>query len=223
MTSARSLLAGAEVVLDRTVVLDGVKLVHPATETVPLYQGGMGPKMVRLAGEVADGMIVPLLAQPDYIRWVRQELALGAARAERTHRHDLVVFVFLSVDADARRARDGVRELTAFYLHEISKVTALPSEYGLTGEMRELAQQGVAALARLLEKRWPEDLVAVGDPDHCVAQIRRYFEAGADSVVLYPMPPDHAEEVIRIVAAEIMPQLALDQPEDLHDQKGRLV
>lgn len=56
--------------------------------------------------------------------------------------------------------------------------------------------------------RWLDDLMVAGDPDECAAKIRRYLEAGADSVVLFPMPSERAGKVVRLAAQEVFPRLS---------------
>jgi alkanesulfonate monooxygenase SsuD/methylene tetrahydromethanopterin reductase-like flavin-dependent oxidoreductase (luciferase family) len=58
-TALRSLLAGEELTTDgRYVRLDHVRLDWPPDQPPPLYLGGSGPKSLRLAAELGDGVLL---------------------------------------------------------------------------------------------------------------------------------------------------------------------
>jgi alkanesulfonate monooxygenase SsuD/methylene tetrahydromethanopterin reductase-like flavin-dependent oxidoreductase (luciferase family) len=207
ITVVRALLNGEEVVhAGETFSLSGVHLAHPVPGGVPLYQGGMAPKMVQLAGEISDGAIVPLMCSPSYVSWVREQLAIGQARRSTpAPEQSVTVFVFLSIDETAAAARNAVRETVAFYLYELSKVKALPESYGIPQLFKEASEEGFEAVGGALDDAWPDELMAVGDPAHCAQRIHDYFQAGANSVVLYPMPASRSEQLIQAVGDELLP------------------
>ena len=91
------------------VDLDDVEIdiVHGdrSPKDVPIYIGATGMKMMELAGEIADGVVLNYLVGPGYNREAMERLASGAARAGRTvddiDRPQLVV-CSLDDDRDAR-------------------------------------------------------------------------------------------------------------------------
>lgn len=82
---------------------------------VPIYLGAMGPKMLRLAGAVADG-VLPLLFPPEHFATVRPLVAAGAAVAGRSMENiDLAACIWVSLSDDARAAESVLREKIAYY------------------------------------------------------------------------------------------------------------
>ena len=82
LVTLRALLAGETVTHSGTVLnLRGLQLVGRPL-AVPLYSAALGPQMLRLAGELADGVSLNWTA-PSMRPWVREEIAKGAARADR--------------------------------------------------------------------------------------------------------------------------------------------
>ena len=80
--------------------LDKVALDWPAAEPSPLVIGGRGPKTVRLAGEIADGVILDSVLTVDQIREACTWAAESRAAAGRTDEpFDVVVFVELDPTA----------------------------------------------------------------------------------------------------------------------------
>jgi 5,10-methylenetetrahydromethanopterin reductase len=208
VTTVRTLLAGEEVSGEHgPFSFDRIRLTHPVPDAVPpLWMGVSGPNMLRLAGEVADGVIVSVMAGVDYIRWARERIAEGAAAAGRADvRHGMTVFTFMCVDDDdPRRARAAVRHRLAYYLagRPDSPVTRA---YGITEELQRLAQGGPEQVERDMPEAWVDDLAVSGDAAECAEKIDRLLDAGADTVALFPSPVDRAEDIIRRTGETVLP------------------
>src|SRR5687767_7987351 len=85
LVTLRALLAGQEVTYDGpTVRLHRLKLEVNAPRT-PVILGALGPRMLQLAGEAADGVGLNWCA-PEQIAWSRDRIAEGAALVGRDPR-----------------------------------------------------------------------------------------------------------------------------------------
>jgi 5,10-methylenetetrahydromethanopterin reductase len=94
-------------------------LRFPARPT-PIYLGAMGPHMLRLAGEVADG-VLPLLFPPEHYFTVRPLIEAGlAARGPAAPDFDLAACLWVSLSDDAAAARRALAEKVAYYGHALS-------------------------------------------------------------------------------------------------------
>jgi alkanesulfonate monooxygenase SsuD/methylene tetrahydromethanopterin reductase-like flavin-dependent oxidoreductase (luciferase family) len=208
VTTVRALLDGQEVTLDgRCFTLDRVRLTYVPDAPVPLYTGVLGPKMMRLSGEIADGNVLSVLSMPAYVRWARERVEEGARAAGRTGQRGLTAFAFFAVGADGVRAKRELRPSVAFYLAAGGR-NALTDAYGISEELEAmLAAGGATAVEREMPDRWLDDLAVAGDPDECAEKVRRLLDAGADSVVLFPMPSERSEEMVRVGAADVLPRV----------------
>lgn len=205
LEALRGLLAGEEVTFEgKSFFLDRIALNYPPISPVPLYLGGVNPRMLRLAGASADGSIVAILSGPKYVKWACEQFAAGAEEVGRTDQHRVVVFTFFSADKDRRQARDRVKRLLAWYFHECIQTPALFDPYGITDMLREMARGGPRGIEREMPDEWFEEFAVVGDPDECAERIRQLIEAGADSVALYPMPGSHSVEMVRLAGEEVL-------------------
>ena len=92
--AVRDLLHARRVDVDgRYVRLDGVALDWPPAQPPPLLLGARGPKTLRLAGELADGVILDQAVTPDDVRAARAEVDAGRAAAGRTDPYQVVLYI----------------------------------------------------------------------------------------------------------------------------------
>jgi len=200
--ATRRLLAMERVTFHGDFVhLDDVEIdiVHGdrSPKAVPIYVGATGMKMMELAGEIADGVVLNYMVSPSYNARALDALAAGAARAGRSvpdlDRPQLVV---CSLDEDREAALDRARELLTQYLGQqphIMKASGV--DPGLIEEIgKVLTWPAGADEIRRAMKLVPDDAVqmisAAGTPDECRAKVREYVDAGCTCPILYPLGDD---------------------------------
>ncbi len=106
-TALYALLQGETVTTHgRYVHLDEVALDWPPAVVPPLLVGGIRPRTVALAGELADGLIIPGGVSPDDVRTSVRQFHAGrtAAGAAAAGPADIVVFVSVPADGPAAAA-----------------------------------------------------------------------------------------------------------------------
>jgi len=164
---------------------------EPESSRVPVYLSASGPKMVRLAGEVSDGVGIGIMSSVKFVRdIVRPNARVGAITAGRDP--DALAFpmaAMVSINSDVESARDATRRSICKLFHPI------PHPY-YDSQLRQLGfGDFVDQAAQLMpEKRLREamDLVPdevidtmtiTGNVEECAARIREY-EGIADEVIL---------------------------------------
>lgn len=115
----RRLLAGQSVSTDgRFVRLDDVQLDWVPPQRVPLLIGGIGPKTLRLAGEIGDGVIIDSTNTPDSASESLGHVAAGQTERDGATEFESVQYLACVPGADGRRRLDdeaGARGLAAGY------------------------------------------------------------------------------------------------------------
>jgi alkanesulfonate monooxygenase SsuD/methylene tetrahydromethanopterin reductase-like flavin-dependent oxidoreductase (luciferase family) len=108
----RGLLNGERITTrGRYVTLDDVALDWPPPGGAEVLVGGIGPRTLRLSGEVADGTVLNEAFSPEGVREARKLVREGRAAAGRDpDSHKLVVYLFAATgeDAAARLQRELV-------------------------------------------------------------------------------------------------------------------
>jgi alkanesulfonate monooxygenase SsuD/methylene tetrahydromethanopterin reductase-like flavin-dependent oxidoreductase (luciferase family) len=152
---------------------------------IPIYVAGLSPAMLRLAGEIADGVML-WLCNPDYIRdVVVPAVAEGRERAGKPiEGFDVVAAVPSAVTSDPEEARSRLRhELIPYFSLPFYRKMLERSGYGedVKGFDEGMASGGPDAATAAISDRFLGALAAIGPPDEAAAAVRRYHEAGATS------------------------------------------
>jgi 5,10-methylenetetrahydromethanopterin reductase len=183
------------------VHLDGVEIdvVHGdrSPRRVPIYVGATGMRMMELAGEIADGVVLNYMVGPDYNQAAMAALAAGAARAGRpVDEIDRPQLVVCSLDRDRDLALDRARELLTQYLGQqphIMKASgvdpALVEEIGKVMTWPAGPEQ-IRRAMRLVPDDAVQSISASGSPEECKAKVREYVAKGATCPILYPLGDD---------------------------------
>jgi 5,10-methylenetetrahydromethanopterin reductase len=172
----------------------------------PILAAALAPKMIELAGEVADGAIFNLFPLERYPR-AMNALRHGAERGGRSA-DDLAVCHFTTCYLSDDRAAA---------LHEAKRMLSRYANLPFYGNM--LADCGYRADVAAVRAAWRQkdvkaaeaavsDAMAdavtlVGDPEHCRERLRAYQMAGATRVIVFPNPvgEPRAAAVERAIAA----------------------
>lgn len=149
---------------------------------VPILVGALGPKMIQLAGELADGIVL-WMSSPGHVRdIVMPNLAIGAAKAGRTV-EDLEVFacLFAAPGPDRASARDAIRRQLFAYL-QLPFYRDMLIASGFASDLESFdagvaAQDLPQALAGLSDAMIDE-IAATGSPDDIAQTLQRFTEAG---------------------------------------------
>lgn len=208
VTATKRLLRGETLDIQGDVfAFNNVTLVYPETGTpTPVRMGALGPRMLQLSGEVADGSVLSVSAGHDYVRWAKQRIEEGRARGGRTDGHPITLFAIYAVDEDGDAARAAARSRLAFYRQNGSN--GLTDVYGISDELDALVKKGgYEEVLAGMPDQWVDDLTIAGTPAECAAKISAFYEAGADSVALFPVAADRLEDIIRLTADSVLPRL----------------
>jgi 5,10-methylenetetrahydromethanopterin reductase len=164
---------------------------------VPIYIGATGMKMMELAGEIGDGVVLNYMVSPAYNRQALEALGEGAARAGRSVEDiDRPQLVVCSLDQDREVALDRARELLTQYLGQqphIMKASGV--DPGLIEEIGKVmtwpaGPEEIRRAMKLVPDEAVQMISASGTPDECRAKVREYVEAGCTCPILYPLGDD---------------------------------
>lgn len=170
-------------------------VVHGRREArnVPLMIGATGDKMMELAGEIADGVVLNYCAPIEQNDRAIELLEKGARKTGRTLEHiDRPQLIVCSVEEEHDKAIDATKMLLCQYLAQQPHIA---SSSGVSADVIAEIQSilGWPATKEQINKAKhlvPDELVyritASGTPDEAVTKVKEYIKHGCTSPILYP-------------------------------------
>lgn len=177
--------------------------------TIGLYVGAMSPKMLRLSGELADG-VLPLLFPPERYGEARAHVLDGVSAAGRSPDEvDVAACVWCSIDSDRGDARAALARKIAYYGASFSPHVL--DGIGLCADDLMPARAAIDAgraddAVRLL----PSDALQLGiagDADDVVQRLCALMELGAKHISFGPPLGPDPMAAIDILRTQIIPEL----------------
>ena len=175
------------------VHMDGLFLDHgaPGSHDVKVYIAAVGPQMLRLAGRIADGVVLNVNHTVGAVRRSIAEVKAGAESAGRSlDEIDRVKLLPVVVTNDKKRALDRAKPGFALYLAQQPHIEG-PAEVepALAERARELipwpATRGEQTdAAALIPDEVVEKLGCYGDADEVRGRLRLFREAGVTTPVV---------------------------------------
>jgi len=162
----------------------------PVRPDLPIYLAALGPRMLELAGQIADGVILNLMSplQAGRAATVVRAAAVAAGRDASAVEIACVVHTCLGDDpVAAAAARDVVPR---YVLHPA--VGRLFGEHAEAAELDLVRERTLAGdragAARHVPQRVADAFVAHGDAAACARVLAEYRAAGVHLPVVFPMP-----------------------------------
>ncbi|HXG53493.1 MAG TPA: LLM class flavin-dependent oxidoreductase [candidate division Zixibacteria bacterium] len=187
----RRALSGEKLDFDgRYFSAHGFKMAfRPGENPVPVYLAAFGPKMSRLAGRIADGVLINM-ANPREIERIAEEARSGAAQAGKDpHRLEIICKVRCSIAASHGEAREALSHALTYYaLADYYRDLLTRMGFGEEVEAMRAAWRagGFHAARKLVTARLFDGLplVAATSAAEVAEQIEPYRRAGATRVIL---------------------------------------
>jgi probable F420-dependent oxidoreductase len=150
--------------------------------TPKIVIGALNPRMLRLAGEVADGVLLNYLPA-SLVPWsVEQVRAGGAAR--------VYAYVHVGVTDRDRYAEAARRDLFSYAVVDAYAANFARAGYAdAVAEVRARhgARERDAAIAAVSDD-WVDGVQIMGDARHVREAVQAYVDAGVEAPIVFPLP-----------------------------------
>lgn len=156
---------------------------------VPIYIAALGPQMIELAGEVADGVLLNWAA-PSYLQEALDHLQRGAARAGRDPEEiDVACYIRVAVTVDEEAVRAPLRQQILRYsgmdyYRNFFEKTGFGEEAQAIG--RYLAEGDRDKAAAAVSDGMQRQLAVFGGAEFCRQEINKRRSLGVKMPVIAP-------------------------------------
>ncbi|MBV7329844.1 LLM class flavin-dependent oxidoreductase [Chloroflexi bacterium TSY] len=200
----RCLLRGERAALDGQFVQwsGEAYLRFEAPRVTPIYLGAMGPKMLSLSSEIADG-ILPLLFPPEHYFGVKSLIADGLSkRSGDPGSLDFAACIWVSLAAQPAAARRVLAQKIAYYGPSLSPL--IMQRLGVTAEdfdpikQAMMVERNEAKAIDLVDERMMQ-IGVVGQPSDVIERLGPLVDAGARHLSFGPPLGPNPLEAVKLL------------------------
>ncbi len=149
---------------------------------IPIYFGSSAPRMLKLAGQVADGVILNSISTPEYVQFALERISEGAESAGRNPSEiEIGHSIIFAVADDATEAVEAAKEDILFYISypELDPIIEKSPFQAEAIRMRELYAKGEKEEAMSLITDEMLDVFSVyGTPKECKTKLGNFLRRG---------------------------------------------
>ncbi len=200
VSAVRGILAGEKSDLSgRALETHGYRLqMIPPSPPVPIHVGALGPPMLELAGEIADGVTLNMMPVEAVPRMM-EHVAKGAEKAGRDMSHFEVVSRFMVCITDDRESARGFMRgffgpyfATSVYNRFVAWCGFEDEAKGILEgwQAKDRAKVGASVTDAMIDS-----IAVIGSAEECREKLEAFREAGVTTPMVSPIVGDEASAI----------------------------
>ncbi len=170
---------------------------------IPILFGSSGPKMIDLAGQIADGLVLNSIGTPDYFKEAISIFQESVKRSNRRNRKfEIASSVIFSVDDKHEKAINAAKPDVLFYVlyPELDPVIEkTPYVDRIKNIRKEYSDGNHKKALSLISDEMAEDLSIAGTPKECRKKIQTLYNHGITMPIIrvsvQPFKEDQRKDV----------------------------
>ncbi|MDI6655528.1 MAG: 5,10-methylenetetrahydromethanopterin reductase [Candidatus Hydrothermarchaeota archaeon] len=207
----RSLLRGETVNYESEFFkYNNARLHFKPKNKIPIYIGGMGPKMLELAGEIGEGVLINA-SHPEDIHLARKAIKKGMEKANRSSLEmDIASYSCFSIDRNLKKAQNAAKRVLPFIVAGAPRIVTerhgLPSE-DVTLVRDSLWSGNYKKAVESITDGMIEAFSICGTPNEVVMKIEEFINIGVTQIIvgspIGPVQRDSIDLLRKIVIPKV--------------------
>ena len=175
----------------------------PIQQNLPIYLAAIGKKGLRLAGAIADGVVLNAYVPPSYVAYAVEEVRSAAQEAGRDPQSiDIACMLVIRLTDDPQRMMPTLKKRLVRLLDEAYVGEILLEKGGFDVSILEPLRESYAKdegkdAVKLITDQMVESFYLIGSEEQCKQRIAEYRAAGVDLPLILPRLEDYG----RVAAA----------------------
>jgi 5,10-methylenetetrahydromethanopterin reductase len=198
-------------------IIKNATLTYKPRPDIPIILAARGPKMMELAGKIADGVCIDF-APAEYVPIAKKHLEKGLAQRERkVSNYIFSINPMVSISKNREEAREAVKKMIFMPISVCVRFKPILDSLGLTKEdLAPAIEEGIKPsvnYTKILKREVVDTLIdrctLCGTVDDVIDRVRQYEKAGANQIDLLPADIDFMKtdlaKYIKIIGEEPIP------------------
>ncbi len=173
--------------------LNNVKLDFSVSNNIPIYLAAVNFKMLEVAGEVADGVLLTAGCSPKYVSLARRKVETSIKKREEfPPQFDVAGIILTSISKNSNKAKNSARRIIASLLMHPNRAKLMLDEKQInTSSFKKFERLAISGdidkASTYLNFDIIDSLSASGTEKECAYKIKQYRECGVDLPILLPV------------------------------------
>ncbi len=188
--------------------VSGVKLNFRTVSKIPIFIGAQGPKMLQLAAEIGDGVLINA-SHPNDVEGAMEFVEKGVATAgKKLENLEVAAYTSFSVAKEQDKAAKAVVPVAAYIVAGCPE--PILQKHGISAETADKIRQAI------IKGKWKEAFSQVdhemieafsicGTPEKVVERINELIKGGTTQIVVGSPIGPNIRKSINMIAAEVFP------------------
>jgi 5,10-methylenetetrahydromethanopterin reductase len=175
--------------------------------SIPIYIGAQGPKMLELAGAIADGVLINA-SHPEDFKFAVPVIRHGAEKAgRRPEEVDICAYASFSADKDPAKAVNASKIVVAFIV--AGSPESVLERHGVGREEAKVVSDAISkydfkAAMAAVTPRMSEAFSISGAPADCRARVDELVKTGVTQIVVGSPIGPNKESAIKLIGRQVI-------------------
>ena len=171
--------------------LKNIKIMHPSQrKEIPVFLGAVNSGMIKLATEIADGIIL-YLRPLDELKKTVQRIKSLTSRKSKTF-EICSVFITAVSNKYPELARERAAKTLAFYIAVGKYYNEFLSSHGFENQVEQITTEyqnhGIENLSKFVTDPMLDSLTIYGTAEDCIKSLKRFVSCGVSLPILQVNP-----------------------------------
>lgn len=205
----REITSGKELEMQGSIFrISGTRLNFKVNRPVPIFVGAQGPKMLALAAEIGDGVLINA-SHPSDVKNAVVFIREGVSAAGKTFNDlDVSAYTSFSIASSYDKAFKAVVPVVAYIVAGSPEM--ILERHGISVELASKIRDAIVhnrwkEAFSLVDNNMVEAFSICGTPEICVEKINKLVKAGVNQVVAGSPIGRNMRKSINMIAAQVFP------------------
>jgi 5,10-methylenetetrahydromethanopterin reductase len=194
----------------------GIRIENPRPMgEIPVFFGVHNKLMLRLAGEIGDGVQLGALTYPVYAKWAVKQVHIGAKRAGRDPSEiPIYANILTAIEKDENTARELVMPIITQYTEVFHKNKVDPQTLPAT-PFRELLEtlqkEPDMVMNNFPMEKVADTLAVIGSADQLIQKFEEFRQCGVNYPFAWSVFGATPEQAIREIGRKVLPHFKFEK------------
>lgn len=188
--------------------VSGARFNFRVTDPIPIFIGAQGPKMLMLAAEIGNGVLINA-SHPTDVENALKFISQGVSKAEKKIEElDIGVYTSFSIGRDVKSATKAAIPVVAYIVAGCSEGVLQRHDISIkiANKIRDaIVQQKWKDVFSLVTPKMVEIFSICGTPEICVEKIDRLLKLGVTQLIAGSPIGSNMRKSINMIATEVFP------------------